>query len=126
MLTVKSISKGQDIRTLVSPGRPPPWTLVVEEMAVDWRMFWTKVSGRDCGETNCCTLEKSIVCATSVRMRPCDVFTQPARTNWREEVVVTVPVTVPVVGSVFKTAFTAGEGVPIVFWVTAPVTCVER
>src|SRR6202011_2980486 len=99
MLTVKSISKGQDIRTLVSPGRPPPWTLVVEEMAVDWRMFWTKVSGRDCGETNCCTLEKSIVCATSVRMRPCDVLTQPATTNWREEVVQPATVTVAAAGS---------------------------
>src|SRR5712664_245312 len=123
---VTSISCGQDIRTLLSPERLLPWTLVVEEMAVDCRMFWTKVWGKDRGETNCCTLEKSIVCTTSVRMRPCDVLTQPARTNWREDVVVTVPVTVRVAGSVFKSSFTAGDGVPIVFWVTAPVTCVER
>src|SRR5260370_882970 len=84
-------------------------------------MFCTNVTGALAGETNCWLLEKSIFCTTSVRTLPCEVLTNPATTNCRDDVIATVPVTVPC-ESVERLVWSTGEGVPIVLAVTPPVT----
>src|SRR5260370_16317306 len=84
-------------------------------------MFCTNVTGALAGETNCWLLEKSIFCTTSVRTLPCEVLTKPATTNCRDDVIATVPVTVPC-ESVERLVCSTGEGAPTVLAVTSPVT----
>src|SRR5260370_42104808 len=92
---VRSTSSGQDMRVVLLRASPPPRTLVVEEMLVDWVMFCTNAPGAAVGETNSCTFEKSICWLISFFTRPCEVFAQPDTTNLRADVVVTVPLAVP-------------------------------
>src|SRR5258708_19029807 len=87
------------------------------------RSFARNAPGWGCGGKNCWPFEKPVCWLISVGTRPCEVFTHPDRTNLRDDVVLTVPLTVPS-ADVVSAGVTTGAGAPMVFSVTSPVTCV--
>src|SRR5581483_1840267 len=111
-------SRGHRKRWKDTLGSSPSSVIVCDEILVRWVMFCTNAVF---------VMLKSwrfvnfMVCFTSVSTRPCEVRTNPATENCREELTVTEPLILPLVFVRFSTTTGAGAGLRVLR-VSSPVT----